>query len=527
MGVVVLGLWMLGCDSDITGDRFENLPPNTELSVRDVSLVENLGNRRLTSTVAVSWAGSDPDGFVAHFEIRFYPASQQGAIGPEDGWTVTTRRDSLVLLPIEEGSSTADVVFEVRAVDNGGLKDPSPARTVFPIVNSPPTLKFNSFELPPERSFPIFAFSWVADDPEGVQNIDRIEVSFNDSTSFVALPATADFATFVGDLDGPDRDGNVVSARVRLGRNFQSSDISVPGLKLDDDNVVYFRAVDKTDTASVRLEQPIFVWEPKAEILFVNDYRKSVAPVVQGYHLNLLTSYLPEGTPVDVWDLSEPFFSGNTGVLARADDMPVIADPVLRQFLTRYRHIYWVATATTSAPRANNFPFAASVIDAFFEGGGTIMVHSPITNPVNEDEIESNAGIVVLPLSGFVSFPDSLRPSLRLTATSKVAPTGIVDLPTLMPTRLIIGTLPYVAVGGDIPLYTAEYATQPFAGGTGVWTGPSTVASISEDNRIALWGLPIPDERTGESLFVGEDGTAESTTQAVFTILERLGFPKR
>lgn len=520
-----VALGVLGCDSDISGDRFDNLAPNTELSVRDASLVDNLGERRLTSTISASWLGSDPDGFVAYFEIRFYLTEREGSIGPEDGWAKTTSVDTLVLLPIEEGSSTANVVFEVRSVDNLGLKDPSPARTVYPIVNSPPTIKFSAFELPPERTFPIFAFSWTADDPEGPQNIDRIEVSFNDSTSFVSLPPETEFATFVGDLDGPDRSGNVVSARVHLGRNFQTSDIYVPGLRLNEDNVFYIRAVDKTDTASTRLEYPLYVWEPVSDILYVNDYRKSAAQVVQDFHLDLLHSYLPEGTPVDVWDLSEPYFSGNTGSLARADDMPVVADPVVRTFLATYKHIYWVATATTSAPRSNNFPFAAAVMDLFFENGGTILVHSPITIPVNEDEIDSNAGIVVLPLTGFVSFPDTLRPSLRLTTSGKIRSTGVLDLPTLSPVRLIIGTLPYIAQGADIPLYTADYQTQPFSGGTGVWTGSSVVASISEDSRIALFALPIPDERTGTSLFVGEGGSDQDVREAIFAILNRLGFP--
>ena len=527
MAASVVALSLLGCDSDISGDRFENQAPNTELSVRDQSLVDNLEGRRLTSTVEVSWSGTDPDGFVAYFEIRFFLTGNEGAFGPEEGWATTTSLDSLILLPIQEGSSVADVVFEVRAVDNDGTKDPSPARTVYPIVNSPPTIKFNAFELPPGRTFPLFAFSWVADDPEGVQNIDRIEVSLNDTTSFVALPPETEFASFVGDLDSPERLGNVVPARVHLGRNFFGTDIYVPGLRLDDDNVFYLRAVDKTDTASVRLEYPMFVWEPSAEILLVNDYRKLAAPIVEEYHLDVLSSYLPAGTPIDVWDVSEPIFSGNTGVLARGDDMPSVADPVLRQFLAGYRHIYWVATATTSAPRANNFPFAASVIDLFYERGGTILVHSPVTNPINEEEIESNAGIVVLPLSGFISFPDSLRPSLRLPASSSITSTGVIDLPTLSPVRLIIGTLPYIATGSDIPLYTAEYQTQPFAGGTGTWTGSSVIASISEDNRIALFALPIPDERNGEPLFVGSDGSPDAALQAIHAILERLGFPGR
>ena len=195
---------------------------------------------------------------------------------------------------------------------------------------------------------------------------------------------------------------------------------------------------------------------------------------------------------------------------------------MLRAILASYKHIYWLATATTSAPRANNFPFAASVMDKFFDQGGTIMVHSPVTIPLNEDEIVSNAGIVVLPLTGFITFPDSLRPSLRLQSTSEIKSTGV-----LVTMFMLAGTLPYIAQGTDIPLYTTEFTTQPYSGGTGTWTGSSVVASISQDNRIALFALPIPDERTGQSLYVGEDGTDTDTKEAMFTILHQLGFPRR
>jgi len=521
-----IGVWA-GCDSGITGDAFDNLAPNTSLSVRDSSLVENLAPRRLTSTVFVSWSGTDPDGFVSRFEIRFFPITEQGGVQPEEGWTSTTSLDSLILLPIEEGNETADVVFEVRAVDNEALKDPSPARTVFPIVNSPPKIRFNGFELPPANTFSIVSFSWKAEDPEGPDNLAAIEVSFNDTTSFVALPPETQFATFVGDLDSPDRNGNVVPARVHIGRGFQTTNIFVPGMKMDDDNVFSIRAVDKTDTTSTRLDYELFIWEPKADILFVNDFRKSNNQITEDFHIELLSSYMPEGTAIDIWDLSEPFASGAAGDRSRSDNLPPVFDPSIRQFLALYDHMYWVATSTTSLPTANNFPPVASVMDIFFENGGTMMMHSPIDLPASEDDVNSNPAVLVLPLTGFVEFPDSLRPSLRLKGSATIDQTGAIDLPQLSPARLMIGTLPYVATGSDVALYTAEYTARPFSGAARPWTGPSTVASISSDNRIALMALPLLDERNGMPLLVGADGSGEAARQAMFTLLARLGFPKR
>ena len=513
-----------GCDSGISGDPSENVAPNTSLSVRDTSLVENLDGRRFTSTVFVSWSGTDSDGFVAAFEIRFYSKLDQGSVSPEEGWTRTTRRDSLILLPIDDGSSIADVVFEARSIDNDGLTDPTPAKTVFPIVNSPPTIRFDNFELPPANTYSIISFSWIAEDPEGPDNLKSMEVSFNDTTSFVALPAETEFVTFVADLDSPDRSGNVVPARVYLGRGFQTTNIYVPDLRLDDDNLFSVRAVDQTDTTSVRLDHEVYVWEPKADILFVNDIRSAVAPILQEFHLELLQAYMPAGTPIDIWNLSEPHFTGTSGIIVRSTSLPPVADPTIRQFLALYDHIYWISTNTTTNPPANNFPFVASVMDIFFENGGTVMMHSPVGLPSSEDEIDSNPGILVLPLTGFVEFPDSLRQSLRLSSSSSIRSTGVIDLPPLSPTRLIIGTLPYVAEGDNVALYTADYATVP---GGELWTGASTIASISSDDRIALFALPTTDQRSGDAILVGaDDGDPETLRSAVFTLLERLGFPR-
>ena len=137
--------------------------------------------------------------------------------------------------------------------------DPEPARTVFPIQNSPPTIQLSEFDLPPDTTFTVFSFAWRSDDPDGPENLARIEVSFNDSLNFVALPFDAEFVTFVGDLSNPGQ--TVTQARAYTGRAFQRTDIFVPGLQLDADNTLYVRAVDQTDTTSARVD---FTWYVQA-----------------------------------------------------------------------------------------------------------------------------------------------------------------------------------------------------------------------------------------------------------------------
>lgn len=522
-------LTFAACDTDISGTADENQPPETALSVRDTSLVDNLeGAERFSSTVAIAWSGTDVDGFVAAYELRFYSQDQPPA-GPEEGWTSTVRNDSLVLLPIPSGERAADVVFEVRAVDNEGLKDSSPARTVFPIQNAPPTIRFSLFDEPPDTTFSIFTFAWEADDPEGPDNLSRIEVSLNDSLNFVELPPDISFVTFVGQ----DPAADVTDARLFTGRAFRSSAFSVPGLQLDADNVLYLRAVDQTDTTSTLQRFSWHVKRSAGEVLYVNDYRKSVAGNLTDYHVNLLREYLPPGTAVDIWDISTPFATGTTGLAPRSDQLPPNADPTLRQQLTLYQYIYWVTTASTNNVTSNNLPFAAGVTDLFFENGGKLMVHTPISLPTDIQENTGNPAILLLPLSDLLVFPDTLREQLRLPIGAGVEPVqnlpGVAEpLPVLENQAFSINTLPFIAEGANIlPLYRANYRYVTRQGQQGDWNGPATIASISADRRVGLFALPLINEQTSAQLLASPEGDLDAGKRAIHLMLESLGFPKR
>lgn len=531
-------LILTGCDSDISGTPFENQPPNTELSVRDTSLVDNINEEdRLASTVAASWSGSDPDGFVSAFEVRFY--DDDGFLAPEEGWSRTTSTDTLVLLPIPRGERVANVVFEVRAIDNESSIDPTPARTVFPIQNAPPSLRLDSFESPPDTTFTIISFAWEIDDPEGIENIDRVEISLNDSTNFQTLPADISFITLIANVDPNAAPPAEIDAEVLSGRALRSTNITLPGLRLDDDNILYLRAVDLTDTTSALVSYPEdetgtwFVKVPRGRILYVNDYRKNTWPSIQEFHLNLLGEYLPENEEIDTWNLSEPFVSGSGGNVGRSNALPASAEPMLEQSLALYEYIYWVSTNTINNTSGNNLPFAASATNTFFENGGRMMVHSPISPPADPADLLGNPAILLLPVTGVVTFPDTLRQSLRLQSDAAITPVGSLPgvatpLPPLKSPGFIIGTLPYQALGDNVvELYSADYTYLTRQGGTGPWFGSSTVASISADQRVGLFGLPFINEITQAPIIVGADDSAEAPRTTIKLMLESLGFPKR
>ncbi|MDX1438851.1 MAG: hypothetical protein R3284_03010 [Rubricoccaceae bacterium] len=531
-----LALSLAACDSSIQGQAADNRLPETELSVRVTDLRETLGDGTLVSTVEVSWSGTDPDGFIASYDFRFYDEMLLGSIGPEENWTSTTSRDTTVLLPIPPGESTAAVVVEVRAVDNDGLKDPTPARTIFPIRNSPPEFRFVESEAPPDTTWPIFSFTWVGSDPDGDEDLAGIEVAFNDTLSgFTRLPADIDFVTFRAE---DPRAMGMTTAQVFLGRAFQPSSLTVPNLVLDGENVVYMRAVDRTDTTSTvvrfpRDEEDAFVVKRvSSDILLVNDYRKENYDVVMPYHEALLDEYVGAGN-YDEWYLAEPFQTGSTIVTAYSENLPANPDPVLTETLRLWRHIYWVSTNATNRSLGNNLPLAANFIDGFLTDGGSIFVNVAIQLPTSPDDNLGNGALSLLPLAGLLTFGEGSEypeydPRLDLFTGAAVTPQNTlpngVPLPALRTSRFVDRTFSYPVDEGSIPLYSGEYTAYLKDGGTTPWEGPSTVASFRNDGRVALFALPLLTDLTGSLTLEGTDGDPNAPKEAIKLILDALGF---
>lgn len=489
-------LLVAGCDAGFEGDLSANQPPDTELSVRAGDLTETLGDRRLISTVEVAWSGTDPDGVVTAYDVRSY-STDTVFPGADTGWNRTTRRDSTIRLAIPLGETTADVVVEVRAVDSDGAVDPTPARTVFPIVNSRPALRLVAAEAPPETTWPVISFSLAASDVDGDENLQAIEVALNDTTAgFVQFPADATFLTFVADDPG----ASTSAVSVFTGRGFRNSGVTLPGLILDGENVVYLRAVDQAGATSPTLRYPaldedgqpvasLFVRRVTSRVLLVNDVRTGDPTQVMDVARSALA--LRGTAAYDEWDLSETPQSAANPVFS--DGIPSSADPTLRQTLALWDRIYWVSNAVTNSSAGNNLPRAASVMDLFFDGGGRLLVQVPISLPQGTDAGAANAAIDLLPIRDLITFEPGVR-ALRANSGTAVRPQAEVPgtgrtLPPLQAARLITSALPYNVGPDDIPLYAMSFYENNVP--TNVWQGSEVLASIRSDRRVGLFSLPL------------------------------------
>ncbi len=530
------------CDGGISGTPNDNAPPTTELSVRASTLVGQIEEAdRLSSTIALSWSGTDPDGFVAAYELRYY-ADGGATPGPEVGWTRTTARDTTILLPIARGSRTANVVVEVRAIDNKGAKDPTPARTVFPIRNSPPSIEISRTDVPPDTTFTIASFGLNASDPEGITNLARVEISLNDSTTFVSLPADAQYVTLVGEIDRSNAAQTTTTARVYLGRTFQRTNISVPGLRLNARNTLYARAADQTDTTSAIVRYPArgattpwYVKKPKTRVLVVNDYRKPSNNVVIGYHLGILREAFGGVTP-DVWNVASPFVTGSTGIATRSPLLGPTQEPALRETLALFDAIYWVSTQATDSPSRYNLPFAAPAMQKFFDGGGRLIVHTPVTVPQSSSDFQDNLdnpALFLLPITRLVPVPDSVR-SISLDNGAPVTPKRALPgfsgtLPALKTGAFVLTTLPYEASDSrTFTLYDAAFGYQTRRFTFGIWPGPSAAISYrtGADGRptVALISVPVVSETNGAPILLTATGAQDGGRLVIRAFLEALRF---
>ncbi|MEP0545617.1 MAG: hypothetical protein ABJF88_01665 [Rhodothermales bacterium] len=541
LGLLATPALLAACDGGISGDMNANQPPDTELAVRVSDLTDVLDeDQRFTSLVEVNWAGTDPDGFVEAFEIRFYDEAQTGTIGDAEGWARTTRRDSLVLLPIPPGSPIANVAFEVRAIDNEGLTDPTPARTVFPVRNSPPTLRISSAEAPPDTTWPAASFAFSADDLDGVINLAAIEVALNDTTAgFVRLPADVDFITLVAEDPGAAE----TEARLLLGRSGVPSEFSVPGLRTDAVNTIYLRAVDAAEFRSETAVYPNpdpdagetwFVQRVTSPILLVNDYRKSRNYLVLPYHRRILDEYAGAGN-YDEWYLAEPFQEGSTQVLAYSDNLPSNPDPTLRATLDFWDYIYWVSLNATNRAVGNNLPLVAGFLDDFFDRGGSLFVNVPVGLPSVPEDNLGNSALAVLPLAGLLDFGpgseyEEYAQAMTLDPRAELSPADALPSGTTLPPLEATRAIPlfgYPVSAGARTLYTGELTGQLDEGNVNVpWPGPSALASLRGDSRVALLAVPLVRELNGGPYLVGTDGDADAPIEAVKLILDALDFPR-
>lgn len=459
---ILLSAWLVAScqDTGVRGVVNDNLPPKTYLTLDEVNRPDD---NRLNSQVRIRWWGDDPDGYVVGYEYSINGST----------WVFTTITDSVFVLPIPVGNETADVQFSVRAKDNNGAMDPNPPTLVFPIVNSPPSVRLNAVEQPSDTTFHVFSFGWTASDPDGAQNLDYTEIAVNDTVSgWIRLPNDVNFVT----IDIEDGSGATANGSLYLGKAYISTSTILNGFVMNAMNTVYVRTVDQAGAISPFAESTWYLKRQTSRVLVIND---NSLPNTQS-RLNDHLRWIAQAgiSQVDVIQATDGVASGGfKSPLSVAFQKTF--EPTMNQALAKWDYIYWVSD---NLDRNINFALELSV--EFFRNGGKMFINIPTKNLPATDPVFTFLPFDRLGVPGVVGAQGFLiQGSSAITAGDvSTAPAGRIG------SANITGVSPLVPTGGSTVLYNAAFRVRQLFGSV-VYTGNPAISVISADRDMAYLGL--------------------------------------
>jgi len=157
--IIVLAIaFLFGCSTPTEPRRPEPQDPETELTYAPVE-----GDTTLYR-VHLYWNGYDKDGEITEF--RF--ALDGDTANAFSKWTPTTAKDTTMIFRVDPIREVGGHVFWIRAVDNEGRYDRTPAKRFFSSKTVPPVSRITRGPNAPGTQIgPNFTFEWEGIDPDG------------------------------------------------------------------------------------------------------------------------------------------------------------------------------------------------------------------------------------------------------------------------------------------------------------------------------------------------------------------------
>ena len=416
------------------GELLTNAAPDTHISITKINLV---GDDRLKSEVTLHWFGSDEDGWVTGYDL-----SMNGT-----DWTNVNTQDSTFSFSLPFGSDTTDIDFYVRAIDNDGDADPSPAYLKIPIKNTPPTAIFDSIQVLKDTSFIVTTVFLDVQDLDGVDNIDSIFFKMNNG-NWYGLPGTTKVITLVP--NDPSLTGTVTS-KVLRGPAATLLAAEIDGLNLGGDNTFYLKARDLAGSESIiDTSKNVFVKRKASDLLVIDAHPGGISPSPEDVYAQTLNNVEPNYDRIDLR-------------IANGANIPNLWSPTFSTLINFYDRLFWYGDASDGGLAI--LENASGAIQEYLNQGGKILVNTSFPSSFD------NASVLqeYTPL-------DSLSTS-----------TGSARLPTgnlVVPTAAFAGTFDTleasVFVGRATPMYAKSTAQVIYTGNftiTGGWVGSDVVCA--------------------------------------------------
>ncbi len=443
IGIVLLTS-VVSCNK---GNRTANLAPNTEISVKEINLSDD---NRLNSTVRLNWFGTDKDGYVVGFEVSL----------DNINWKFTERLDSTFVFNIPSGQDTTSIDFYVRAIDNEGATDLSPAYLSIPLKNTAPTASFNNDLGPGDTALIVSTFQWNASDPDGNASIRKIEVRFNNG-QWYELNKEEKVISFLVD---PNIQSGTASADLYYGNNSTAETKKIDGLLVNGFDTLFIRATDIAGAVSpIDTARPFYLKNktPGATLLWVSGQVTTIAnkykTVLDG--LNLTYDFLDFGRNIN------------------GDAMPSYWDPTFKLISRQYPKMFVNSGQETYRNRVTSrdltmLEFMAPSIQSFTNDGGKSFITVSFNKAKDLSEISGP-----YPVKELVT---STSGQARIVPDSGLVPlmTGPYPIIKTQGNNLQTGVVPIVGTDDSEDFYRARLTKLQG------WTGTDVVGVIRRPNNV-------------------------------------------
>ena len=436
--LVLAVLTLISCDK---GKILDNHPPETNLFVTSIQLQ---GDYRLSSRVELHWDGSDEDGYVKGYEFSF----------DQSVWNFTAAADSTFIFTIPPGTDTLDYDFWIRAVDNLGLRDPSPDYIRIPVKNTPPVMSFDSVFAMPDTVHFVIAMKWIADDADGYENIDSLYIQLNQGDWFPIRPGT-DFAICVAADPAATGSG---FGNLHTGIPAAPQPGQINELICNGDNFVILRAKDVSGAYSIPDTSKIFFVKNKTADLLVIDSYKSGGTDPESVYSPILAS-IPGG--YDYINIER-----NNGEM-----LPQPVNPALGFVLNEYEKVFWYSDASArddGIAETNDLMYietAAQAIQDYLNNGGKFLMTARL--PLSFENTSSVFDYS--PMDSVSTAPGQAR----IVQGQLQMPFGAFSpsFDTLESNTFITGAQPFYPKDSSHIMFTSQLT--PVLG----WTGPDIIAA--------------------------------------------------
>ncbi|MGB3616886.1 MAG: hypothetical protein WBA12_02110 [Catalinimonas sp.] len=443
------------------GEPLLNQPPETSLVVDTINL---RGQDRLNSQVRLQWSGTDADGYVTGYEVSLDAQS----------WSFVTTQDSTFRFDVPEGSDSVDVTFYVRAVDNEGATDPTPATLGVPIKNTAPTATFTARTVNVANEEvdivlldtlqTVFSVNWQVDDLDGPNTLDSTFVRANDGPWY-ALPSGVEFITLVPQQP---RAVGAVAATVHVGFDAQANATPLTGLVLGDTNRLYLRTRDISGALSDPDTTDAFYLLPQTSDLLVMDLKASNEEDDDELYADLIGSTYGGFDRIDVATVEGDYYAQ--------------WNPTFRLLSDLYDIIYWYDVGIYSIGQTPTIELAAPILQGFLDRGGKLVFVGQLPRYPTTLTPES----LLFQLFPMDSLSSSTEGRAEIKRDSVVVPL-VPELDTLVPVGFLRQVNPFYLGSGAEEVYRAQISA---ARG---WTGPATFGARRRytNGRVQLYFFAI------------------------------------